>query len=75
MNTFDYEEKFFQIHPALKELHGLKEEYILFNERYAGDPEAAALALDALIQRYLDCEHEMFHSFARLLKKTSRAHS
>lgn len=69
MNTFDYEEKFFQIHPALKELHGLKEEYILFNERYAGDPEAAAPALDALIQRYLDCEHEMFHSFARLLKK------
>ena len=69
MNTFEYEEKFYKIHPALKALHELKEEYVLFNERHAGDPEAAAPALDALILRYQNCEYEMFHSFARLLKK------
>ena len=69
MNTFEYEEKFYKIHPALKGLHELKEEYVLFNERHAGDPESATLTLDELILRYQNYEYEMFHSFARLLKK------
>lgn len=69
MNTFDYEQKFFDIHPDLPEIHQLKEEYIRFNERNAGNPEAASSELDQLITRYRNCSYEMFHTFARLLQK------
>ena len=69
MNTYDYEYQFYQIHPALKELHSLKEEYVNFNERNAGDPEKASAEIDILIDKYLSCDHDMFHDFGRLLKK------
>ncbi len=52
--------------PYLKELHSLKEEYVDFNTRNAGDPEKASVELDALIDKYLQCDHKMFHDFGRL---------
>ena len=38
MNTYDYERKFFDINPHLKEMREFKEMYINFNDRHAGDP-------------------------------------
>ena len=69
MNTFDYEQKFYDIHPDLREIHYLKEEYIRFNERNAGSPDTASVELDELIARYKSCGYEMFQTFARLLQK------
>ena len=69
MNTFDYEEKFYGIHPDLMPLHDLKEKYVRFNERYAGNPEGAALELDNLIDFYSNCDYEMFRNFSKLLRK------
>lgn len=38
MRTVDYEEKFFRVDPALKELRDLKERYVRFNTINAGKP-------------------------------------
>ena len=69
MDTYKYEELFFEMHPDLQELRSLKEEYICFNSRNAGNPEKAAAELDALIQYYLSCRHEIFIRFANLLQQ------
>ncbi len=69
MNTYDYERKFFDINPHLKEMREFKEMYINFNDRYAGDPEAASKQLDWLISFYLNCGNGIFAEFARLLQK------
>jgi len=69
MNTYDYERKFFDINPHLKEMRDFKEMYISFNDRYAGDPEGASKQLDWLIAFYLNCGNGIFAEFARLLQK------
>jgi transposase len=69
MRTADYEEHFFKIDPALKELHDLKERYIRFNTANAGKPQKAAFELNQLIEDYAHCEQDIFIRFSRLLKR------
>ena len=38
INTFGYEEKFLALHPYIKDFRDLKEEYVRFNSRNAGNP-------------------------------------
>ena len=69
MRTADYEERFFQIDPALNELRELKEAYVRFNTVNSGKPQKAALELDELIDYYANCEQDIFLRFSKLLKR------
>ena len=69
MNTYDYEKMFFDLHPNLKTYRDLKELYVRFNSRNAGNPSQAAVELDELIKTYALSEHEIFREFALLLYK------
>ena len=69
MNTYDYERMFFDLHPNLKTYRDLKELYVRFNNRNAGNPSQAAVELDDLIKTYALSEHEIFREFALLLYK------
>ena len=69
MNTYDYEDKLFRISPRLKILRELKELYITFNDRNAGNPVQAAAELDDLIVTYQTCNDSIFTEFSGLLSR------
>lgn len=69
INTYDYEDALFRIDYKLKEFRDLKEIYIQFNNRNAGNPVKAREELDELIPLYQSCEHEIFRDFGNLLEK------
>lgn len=69
MNTYDYERALFSIDPNLQEFREAKEKYVLFNSRNGGDPIRARTELHELIQEYESSHHEIFRTFAGLLKK------
>ena len=69
MNTYDYERMFFDIHPNLQQFRDLKELYIRFNARNAGNPLQASEELDQLIKTYALSEFDIFKEFALLLYK------
>lgn len=69
MNTFDYEDSLFRIDPKLKDFRDLKERYLQFNTRNAGNPIKAREELSELIIMYQTCEHEIFRDFGDLLEK------
>ena len=69
INSYDYEKLLMDLHPDMRELRDLKELYVEFNARNAGDPDTAAKELDELIVHYRTCGHQMFKEFAILLKK------
>ena len=69
MNTYDYESWLFRISPNLKDYRDLKELYIQFNARNAGNPVSARKELTELIQVYMKSDHEIFREFAALLEK------
>lgn len=69
MDTYTYEEAFLQLHPDLRELRDLKELYIQFNSRNAGNPEQAAVELSHIIEFYRSCRFKIFHEFADRLEK------
>ena len=69
MNTYDYEDALFRIDPKLKDFRDLKELYITFNSRNAGNPLAASNELDELIIKYRSSKYEIFREFASLLEK------
>lgn len=69
MNTFDYEDSLFRIDPKLKDFRDLKESYLQFNTRNAGNPIKAREELSELIIMYQTCEHEIFRDFGDLLEK------
>lgn len=69
MNTYDYEDALFHIDPKLREFRDLKELYLQFNSRNAGQPLAARGELHILISSYQKSEHEIFRNFASLLEK------
>ena len=69
MNTFDYEDSLFRIDPKLKDFRDLKETYLQFNTRNAGNPIKAREELSELIIMYQSCEHEIFRDFGDLLEK------
>ena len=64
MNTFDYENSLFRIDPKLKEFRDLKETYLQFNTRNAGNPIKAREELSELILMY-----QIFRDFGDLLEK------
>ena len=68
MDTYAYEEHFFNIDPSLREIRDLKEKYIYFNNM-TDDLTKIGIALDKLIQEYKTSEYPMFKDFARLIKK------
>ncbi len=68
MNTFDYFDWMYKIDPYLEDLRNLKETYIKFNNKYAGDPAGARKALPSVIKIYEDCPYEMFHKIAEMLR-------
>lgn len=69
MNTYDYEDALFRIDHKLRDLRDLKEKYVQFNDRNAGNPVAAATELDELISFYYRCGEPMFVDFASLLSR------
>lgn len=69
MNTYDYEDALFRIDHKLRDLRDLKEKYVQFNDRNAGNPIAAATELDELISFYYRCGEPMFVAFASLLSR------
>lgn len=69
MNTYDYEDALFRLDPNLQEYRDLKELYVCFNSRNAGNPVAARSELNELIITYSKSKHEMFRNFASLLEK------
>ncbi len=69
MNTYDYEDALFRIDPKLREYRDLKEKYVQFNSRNAGNPSEAKKEMQTLIQEYRNSEYEIFREFASLLTK------
>ena len=69
MNTYDYEDWLFRIDPKLRDFRDLKEMYIQFNSRNAGNPLKARPELHELIEYYRQSGHEMFREFASLLER------
>lgn len=69
MNTFDYEDALFRIDSKLKNYRDLKELYITFNSRNAGNPIVARKELDELIKLYGESRYEIFREFGSLLEK------
>lgn len=69
MNTYDYEDALFRIDHKLRDLRDLKEKYVQFHDRNAGNPIAAATELDELISFYYRCGEPMFVDFASLLSR------
>ena len=53
MNTYDYEDSLFRLYPKLKDFRDLKELYIKFNSRNAGNPMAARHEIDELINFHI----------------------
>lgn len=66
MNTYDYEDAIFHIDNKLKDYRELKEMYMRFNSRNAGNPTAVR---GELIAFYANSEHSMFRDFADLLER------
>ena len=69
MNTYDYEDALFRLDSKLKDYRELKEMYVLFNSRNAGNPIEAKKELAELIEYYANSEHSIFSDFAALLDK------
>ncbi len=69
MTTYDYFEWMFKIDPHLEHLRDLKEVYISFNTKYAGDPKGAAKALPQIIVRYRACRYAMYQKLAEMLEE------
>ena len=62
MNTYDYEDALFRIHSRLRDFYNLKEFYIHFSNRNAGNPIATRSELADIIKQFHSCEHESFES-------------
>jgi transposase len=69
MNTYDYESALFRIDSKLRAYRELKEKYITFNFRNAGNPSEARKEMQTLIQEYQKSEYDIFREFASLLVK------
>lgn len=69
MSCNDYEYELYKIDPNLKRIHGLKEEYVRFNSKYAGRPKEAVAHLKEIIKSYEDSDLKMFNELAETLKE------
>lgn len=73
MTTYDYLEWMYRIDPNLEHLRNLKEVYIAFNIKYAGDPKGAGKALPQVIAKYRACKYSMYHDVADMLEENTDA--
>ncbi len=69
MNTYDYEDALFRIDNRLRDFRDLKEKYIQFNSRNAGNPVQARIELIEVLDIYRHSEYEIFRSFASTIEK------
>ena len=69
MNTYDYEDALFRIDPRLRTIRDLKEMYVSYNIRNAGNPLRAAEEIEDLIDHYYHSGDGLFVDFAQLLSK------
>lgn len=69
MNTYDYEDALFRLDPKLRDYRELKEMYVRFNSRNAGNPIEAQKELTELIEYYANSEHSIFRDFSSLIDK------
>ena len=69
MNTYDYERWLYKIDPSLEERRELKEQYIVFNNKYAGDPKGARKALPDIIDLYRSSKYKMFRDISYTLEE------
>lgn len=73
MTTYDYFEWMFKIDPDLEHLRDLKELYVDFNTKYAGNPNGAKKVFPQLIARYKASPYAMYHKIASMLEENSDA--
>lgn len=71
MNTFDYEEWILSLDKNFESLRNLKEKYVQFNKKYAGDPSGARAALPGIIALYRNSPYRMFNDIASTLEEFS----
>ena len=69
MNTYDYEDALFRLDSKLRDYRELKEMYVRFNSRNAGNPIEAQKELTELIEYYANSEHSIFRDFSALIDK------
>ena len=69
MNTYDYEDALFRLDSKLRDYRELKEMYVRFNSRNAGNPIEAQKELTELIEYYSNSEHSIFRDFSALIDK------
>lgn len=69
MNTYDKEDSLFARFPRLRTLRDLKEMYIDFNTRNAGNPDKARPQLEELIKYYKECGDSIFVRFSETLER------
>ena len=69
MTTYDYFEWMFKIDPDLDHLRDLKELYVDFNMKYAGNPNGAKKVLPQVIARYKASPYPMYHKIAGMLEE------
>lgn len=68
MTTNDYFEWMYKIEPKLRDLRELKEEYIAFNNKFAGNPALAKANLPRVIDKYRTSQYKIFNDMAALLE-------
>lgn len=68
MTTYDYEEWVLSLDNSFSERRKLKEKYIQFNKRYAGNPDAARDGLREIICLYRNSKYKMFRDIADTLQ-------
>jgi len=73
MYISDYEKELFKLDPKLEKLRDLKEKYIRFNNKYAGDPVGAREGLNAIIKEYFNSGYQMFEEIATSLAEYKEA--
>lgn len=69
MDTYDWEDAFFDLDDKFRAIWLYKEMYEDFNNKYVNDPEHAGAALDELIDIYKNCNLVIFKDFAGLLER------
>ena len=69
LNTYYYEEMFFEIDESLIEIRKLKEKYIEFNSTDERDKEKIDFALSNLIKEYSNSKFDFFRDYAETLNR------
>lgn len=69
IDSYQIESRFLAIHNDFSKIRDLKELYVQFNSRNAGNPLQAATELDELIEIYANSRLEIFEEFSQTLMR------